>query len=85
MMMTTRYLYRALHFKSCKKPTSRSRRRQITVWYNQNLLQGCLKKNQTIAFGSDKKHPEKAMNIKIGLEDIQQKDEMKLLGVLIDR
>ena len=78
------FVYRALHFKSCKIPTSRSRRRQITVWYNQNLLQGGLKKNQTIAFGSDKKHPEKAMNIKIGLEDIQQKDEMKLLGVLID-
>lgn len=24
------------------------------------------------------------MNIKIGLEDFQQKDEMKLLGVLLD-
>ena len=50
---------------------------------DQNLLQGNLKKYQTIAFGSDKKYPDKAMNIKIGLEDIQQKDEMKLLGVLI--
>ena len=46
--------------------------------YNQNLLQGNFKKYQSIAFGSDKKYPEKAMNIKIGLEDIQQKDEMKL-------
>ena len=52
--------------------------------YNQNLLQGNFKKCQSIAFGSDKKYPEKAMNIKIGLEDIQQKDEMKLLGDLID-
>ena len=33
---------------------------------DQNLLQGNLKKYQTIAFGSDKKYPDKAMNIKIG-------------------
>ena len=58
---------------------------EITVWYDQNLLQGNFRKYQTIAFGSDKKYPDKAMNIKIGFEDIQQKDEMKLLGVLIDR
>lgn len=41
-------------------------------------------KYQTITFGSDIKYPDKAVNIKIGLEDIEQKDEMKLLGVLID-
>ena len=56
---------------------------EVTGWYDQNLLQGNFKKYQTIAFGSDKKYPEKEMN-KIGLEDIQQKDKMKLLGVLID-
>lgn len=50
---------------------------EITVWYDQNLLQDNFKKYQTITFGSDKKYPDKAMNIKIGLEDIQQKDEMK--------
>ena len=38
----------------------------------------------TITFGSDKTYPNKAINIKIGLEDIEQKDDMKLLGVLID-
>ena len=57
---------------------------EITVWYNQNLLQGNFKKYLIITFASDKNYPDKAMNIKIGLEDIQQKDEMKLLGVLID-
>ena len=57
---------------------------EITVWYDQNLLQGNFKKYQTITFGSDIKYPDKAINIKIGLEDIEQKDEMKLLGVLID-
>ena len=45
---------------------------KITVlhWYDQNLLQGNFKKYQTIAFGSGKKYPDKAMNIKIGLGDI---------------
>ena len=38
----------------------------------------------SLAFGFDKTYPEKAMNIEIGPEDIQQKDEMKLLGVSID-
>ena len=50
---------------------------EITVWYDQNLLQGNFKKYQTITFGSDIKYPDKAINIKIGLEDIEQKDEMK--------
>ena len=57
---------------------------EITVWYDQNLLQGNFKKYQTITFGSDKTYPNKAINIKIGLEDIEQKDDMKLLAVLID-
>ena len=60
-------------------------RDEITVWYDQNLLQGNFKKYQTITFGSDKKYPDKAMNIKIGLEDIISKNhEMKLPGVFID-
>ena len=57
---------------------------EITVWYDQNLLQGNFKKYQTITFGSDIKYPDKAINVKIGLEDIDQKDEMRLLGVLTD-
>ena len=35
-------------------------------------------------FWIDKKYTDKSMNIKIGLEVIQHRDEVKLLGVLID-
>ena len=48
-------------------------RDEITVWFDHNLLQGNFKKYQTIAFGSDRKYPDKAMNIKIGVEDISAK------------
>ena len=82
MPMTTRHTVYILG--NTLKNQLQEVRDEITVWYNQNLLQGNFKKYLTITFGSDKKYPDKAFNIKIGLEDIQQKDKMKLLGVLKD-